>query len=95
MGIKQANQDVILKVYVKPRSRNFNLIFDGSDITISCREKPVKGKVNRELIRELSRLFHKEVELLSGSASRKKAILIRHIEEHEVRRILLQSASSR
>jgi len=48
----------------------------------------VKGRVNRELIRELSRLFKRRVEILSGFSSRQKKILIRDIDAEEVKQIL-------
>ena len=48
----------------------------------------MKGRVNRELIRELSRLFKRRVEILSGFSSRQKKILIRDIDAEEVKQIL-------
>ena len=48
----------------------------------------MKGRVNRELIRELSRLFKRRVEIVSGFSSRQKKILIREIEAEEVARAI-------
>jgi len=44
-------------VYVKPRLKEFRIVVDGDEIVVFCREKPVKGKVNRELLRELLKIF--------------------------------------
>jgi len=81
-------QGVVLEVYVKPNSKSFQVEFEGDEIVVSCREAPVKGKVNRELVKELSRLFNRRVELVSGYSSRCKRILISNIEAAEVNRIL-------
>ena len=63
-------------------------------ITVFCKEEPVKGKVNRELVQELSRLIKREVKIVSGSSRRHKRLLVKGCEEHEVRH-LLQSRSNR
>ena len=81
-------QGVVFDVYVKPRSKEFRVEFDGDELVVSCREAPVKGRVNRELVKELSRLFNRRVELVSGFSSRRKRILISTIEAAEVNRIL-------
>jgi uncharacterized protein YggU (UPF0235/DUF167 family) len=44
--------------------------------------------VNRELVKEFSRLFHKRVELVSGFTSKRKRLLIRNAERGEVERFL-------
>lgn len=89
MKIRDAKQGVILEVYVKPRSREFRIEADGDEIVVFCREEPVKGKVNKELIKELSRLFNKEVKLVSGFTSKQKRLLIKDAEKNEVTQVLL------
>ena len=77
-----------MDVHVKPNAKKFGLTLDGDLLVVSCREAPVKGKVNRELLKRLSRLFGCKVELVSGSTSRQKRLLICGIEAEEVDRIL-------
>lgn len=89
MKIRDAKQGVILEVHVKPRSREFRIEADGDEIVAFCREEPVKGKVNKELIKELSRLFNKEVKLVSGFTSKQKRLLIKDAEKNEVTQVLL------
>lgn len=74
----------ILEVTVKPRSRAFKVIIDGENITVLCTEEPVKGRVNKEIIKELTRLFHRKVELVSGFSSRKKKLFLRDITKSEI-----------
>jgi len=89
MKIRDAKQGVILEVHVNPRSREFRIEADGDEIVVFCREEPVKGKVNKELIKELSRLFNKEVKLVSGFTSKQKRLLIKDAEKNEVTQVLL------
>ncbi len=85
---------VVLEVYVKPNSKSFRVEFEGDELVVSCREAPVKGRVNRELVKELSRLCNRRVELVSGFSSRHKRILISNIEAAEVNRILASVSAS-
>jgi uncharacterized protein (TIGR00251 family) len=88
MKIQKIEQGVILGVYVKPRSKDFKIMADGDEIVVFCREEPVRGKVNKELIKEFSRLFHRKVELVSGFASKQKRLLIRDAEIKNVQQLL-------
>ncbi len=89
MEIRKTKQGVILEVYVKPRSKEFKIVAEGDEIVVFCREEPVRGKVNKELIKELSRLFHKKVKLVSGFTSKQKKVLIEDAEKSEVEHVLL------
>jgi uncharacterized protein YggU (UPF0235/DUF167 family) len=40
--------------------------------------------VNKELVKELSRLFHKPVEFVSGFTSKEKRLLVRGVTMREV-----------
>jgi uncharacterized protein (TIGR00251 family) len=93
MRLLKSGEGVVLEVYVKPSSKRFRLELDGDEIVVSCREAPVKGRVNRELVNELSRLFNRKVELVSGTRSRQKKVLISNIEEDEVNQILSSTSS--
>ena len=85
---------VVLDVHVKPNSKNFRVELDGDEVVVSCREAPVKGKVNRELVKKLSRLFNRQVAIVSGFSSRQKKLLIRDIEAEEVNRILVSASNT-
>jgi uncharacterized protein (TIGR00251 family) len=95
MKLLKSDDGVVLEVYVKPNSKRFRMEFEGNELVVSCREAPVKGKVNRELVKELSKLFNRKVELISGSRSRQKKILIRNIEADEINQILGSISASR
>jgi len=89
MRINEVKDGVILEVNVKPNSKEFKIVVEGEEIVVFCVEAPVKGKVNKELLKEFSRLFHNKVELVSGFTSRQKKLLIRSFGKTEAERILL------
>lgn len=89
MKIQKTKQGVILEVYVKPGSKEFKIVAEGDEIIVFCREEPVRGKVNKELIKQLSRLFHKKVKLVSGFTSKQKKVLVKDAEKSEVEHALL------
>jgi uncharacterized protein (TIGR00251 family) len=87
MKIYETDNGVILNIHVKPKSKKFKI--DNNDIlTLFCRETPVKGKVNKELIKELSKIFKKEIIILSGFRSIRKRIFVVGTNLVEVEKIL-------
>jgi uncharacterized protein (TIGR00251 family) len=90
MRINEVKDGVILEVNVKPNSKEFKIVVEGDEIVVFCVEAPVKGKVNKELVKEFSRLFHSKVELVSGFTSKQKKLLIRGFRKSEAERILLR-----
>ncbi len=88
MKLQETAQGVVLGVYVKPNSKQFKVELDGNELVVLCREAPVKGKVNKELLKQFSRLFGRRVELVSGFTSRQKRLLISDIGAEEVNQIL-------
>jgi uncharacterized protein (TIGR00251 family) len=87
MKLLQASQGTILEIRVKPKSRQFRMKLN-DELVIFCRETPVKGRVNRELVKELSRLFKKKVEIISGFTSKQKRVLVKDVKVEELKRIL-------
>jgi uncharacterized protein (TIGR00251 family) len=88
MKLQETAQGVVMDVHVKPNSKQFRIELDGDEVVVLCREAPVKGKVNKELLKQFSRLFSRRVELVSGSTSRQKRLLISDIKVEEVNQIL-------
>ncbi|MBX5328925.1 MAG: DUF167 family protein [Candidatus Bathyarchaeota archaeon] len=88
MKISEVKNGSILEVYVKPSSKEFKITVEGDEVVVFCKEEPLKGKVNRELVKEVSRLFGKRVKLVSGFASKNKKLLVYSIGKSEIERIL-------
>jgi len=91
MKLTQVPQGTIIEIRVKPKSRQFRMKLN-DELEIFCRETPVKGRVNRELVKELSRLFKKKVEIISGFTSKQKRVLVRDVEVREVGKLLKRGA---
>lgn len=88
MKLRETAQGTLIEVYVKPRSEQFKIEAEEDELLVFCRESPVKGRVNGELIKELSRLFKRRVRILSGFRSRQKTLLIENATTQEVSEIL-------
>jgi len=89
--ITETKEGSILEVFVKPKSKEFRIVVEGDEVEVYCKEEPVKGKVNKELVKEFSRLFQKKVTLVSGTTSKQKRLLITHVKKGEVEKTLLSS----
>lgn len=81
-----------MNVHIKPNSKEFRLTIQYDELVVLCREAPIRGKVNSELLKQFSRLFGRKVELVSGFTSKEKKILVRSIETDEANRILNSKA---
>lgn len=93
MELRQVSDGVIVPVFVKPNSKQFQLRVEDDTLVALCRETPIKGKVNKELIKELTRIFKKRVEIVAGFTSKQKIILIASINIDEANKILSQCFS--
>ena len=88
MKITETKNGAVIEIFVKPNQPKFNIKIDGDEIIILCTEEPVKGKVNKELIKELSKLFHTKIEIVSGLTSKQKRLLIRNISKNQAEPLL-------
>lgn len=95
MKLQETFEGVILNVYVKPNSREFQLELEENMLVVSCREAPVKGKVNKELLKQFSQFFGRNVELVAGSTSRQKKLLVRKITGEEANKILVSISKTK
>ena len=94
MMLQETSEGIIFGVHVKPNSKEFRLQFDGDGLVVLCREAPVKGKVNKELLKRLSRLFGRKVELVSGFTSREKKFLVKDISAGEAEQIVMSAVKT-
>jgi uncharacterized protein (TIGR00251 family) len=89
MNVTETKEGAIIDVFVKPNSQKFEVAVEGCEIVVRCTEEPVKGKVNKELLKALSKLFQTSVELVSGAASRQKRILLKEKTKEEIEQVLV------
>jgi uncharacterized protein (TIGR00251 family) len=88
MSIRETKDGAILTIIVKLNSPKFKVELVGDEIVVYVTEKPEKGKVNREIIKELTKLFHTKVELVFGATSKEKKLLVCRLRKEEAKRLL-------
>ena len=88
MSITETKDGVIITIFVKPNSPKFSVELDGGEIVVHCTEEPVKGKVNKEILREFSKLLHAKAELAGGATSRQKQLFMKGMEKNQVEQLL-------
>ncbi len=89
MSISETRDGVILTIFVKPNSPKFSMEIDGEEIIVYSTEEPVKGKVNREILKEFSKLLHAKVEVVSGATSRHKQFFVKGLSKSQAEQLLL------
>ncbi|MDG6222654.1 MAG: DUF167 domain-containing protein [Candidatus Bathyarchaeota archaeon] len=88
MKLQEVPEGVVLDVFVKPNAERFQLKIEEDELVALSSEAPVKGKVNKELLKQLTKIFGHKVELVSGFTSRQKRFLVTGIDAKEVEQIL-------
>jgi uncharacterized protein (TIGR00251 family) len=79
MSIKETKDGTVITIFVKPKSRKFQIELDGNEIVVHATEETEKGKVNKEILKEFSKLLHVKVVLASGATSRQKTLFVKGI----------------
>jgi uncharacterized protein (TIGR00251 family) len=95
MSITQNKNGTVLKIFVKPNSPEFKISFDKDEIVIYSTEEPVKGRVNREIVKELSKIFNLKVEIISGLTSKQKILLIKDANKETAEAIIESIGSTK
>ncbi len=88
MKLTETKNGTIIEVFVKPNQSEFKLVTEEDDIVIFSTEEPVKGRANKEIVRELTKLFQARVELISGSTSKQKRLIVDGLSKKEIQKIL-------
>lgn len=88
MNLKETSNGVLITIFVKPNSPKFQVTLDGEEIIVQCTQEPEKGKVNKELIKEFTKIFHAKVTFVLGLTSRQKQLLIEGLTKTEAERLL-------
>jgi uncharacterized protein len=88
MSITETKDGTIITIFVKPNSPEFVVELDGDEIIVHSTEEPVKGKVNKEILKEFSKFLHAKVELASGATSRQKQLFVQGLTKNQVEKLL-------
>lgn len=88
MNAAQTKDGATLTVFVKPNSSKFKIELDGDEVVVYSTEEPVKGKVNKEIMKEAGKLLGFQVEIISGLTSKQKVLLFRGATKTQVEEAL-------
>ena len=88
MSIKETKDGVIISIFVKPNSPKFKIALDEGEIVVFATEVHEKGKVNKEIIKEMTRFFGVRVELVSGATSKEKQFFLIGLTRQQAEKIL-------
>lgn len=88
MKLIETKDGTIIEIFVKPNQSDFKIMVDYNEILVSSTEEPVKGRVNKEITKELAKFFHARVEIISGLTSKQKQLLVKGLKVEEVQQAL-------
>jgi uncharacterized protein (TIGR00251 family) len=88
MSLRETGEGVILSIFVKPNSPKFKIELDGGEVVVYATEEPERGKVNKEILKELTKLFHAPVELVSGATSKEKKLFVKGTKKQALEQFL-------
>jgi uncharacterized protein (TIGR00251 family) len=90
-AITQTKDGLLLDIEVSPKSDKFKI--SGYNkwrnvVEVKIKAVPQKGKANKEIMTEFSRITNNPVEIVSGHKSHHKTLKIYDMEENELLNIL-------
>jgi uncharacterized protein (TIGR00251 family) len=96
--LRASKDGLILEVVVAPRAKRSTFVgFHGGYPKIALAAPPVEGRANDELFSFLKELFGmpgRDIELIRGDTSRRKAVLLRGVSTEKVLQVLETSTGS-
>ena len=94
-AILQTANGAVIRVHVQPKSRREQILgMHGDRIKLAVTEPPDKGKANEAVLRLIAsalNLAPSRVELLRGSTSRQKDLLVREFTVEDAKRLIAEA----
>jgi uncharacterized protein (TIGR00251 family) len=90
-AVKEIDEGILVDIEVSTKSNQFEIAGYNEwreRIEIRIKSPPLKGKANKEIINEFSKLTKKDVEITSGHKSRQKTLKIFRMSKKEFLDIL-------
>ena len=82
MVLRQTKDDrILMTIHVKPKSPRQELIFEDDLILLRVKATPVKGKANKEVIKQITELFgisKSDVGIIQGATATVKVLLLKN-----------------
>ncbi|AEG17585.1 DUF167 family protein [Methanobacterium paludis] len=90
-AVKESGEGILVDIEVSPKSGKFEIAGYNEwreAIEVKIKAVPQKGKANKEIIKEFSKLTKNPVEIISGHKSHRKTIKIYNMAKTEFLKIL-------
>jgi uncharacterized protein (TIGR00251 family) len=90
-AVKEIEEGLLVDIEVSPNSASFNISgYDEwrNEIQVKIKSLPQKGKANKEIIKEFSKLTNSNVEIVSGLKSQHKTLKIYDLSKQSLLDIL-------
>ena len=90
-AITEIGDGILVDIEVSPKSKTFEIVGYNErreKIEIRIKSVPQKGKANKEIVNEFSRITGSKVEIISGLKSHHKTIKVYNISKSEFFHIL-------
>jgi uncharacterized protein len=84
MSVIETKDGATLTIFVKPNAPKFKIELDSGEIVIYSTEEPIKGKVNKEIIKQAGKQLGFNTEIVSGLTSKQKVLLFRGISKAQL-----------
>ncbi|HMK53652.1 MAG TPA: DUF167 family protein [Methanobacteriaceae archaeon] len=85
-AVKTVGEDVLVDIEVSTRSDHFSLVGYNTwrkTLEVKIKSPPLKGKANKEIVKEFSKLTGRPVEIVSGLKSQMKTLRISGISKSD------------
>ncbi len=88
--LKNFKNGVILSLKIVPNSHNFEIC--GFDSWLNClkiktKNPAIEGKANKELAENLKKIFHTDIEIISGQKSSIKKVFLNRTEKEVLEKL--------
>jgi len=93
-AVKEVGDSLVVSIEVSPKSTEFAISGYNEwrdEIEVRITSMPQKGKANKEIINEFSRLTKSQVEIVSGLKSQHKTLKIYSISKKEFLNVLIET----
>ena len=95
-AIQESENNVIVKLHVKPSSKKQELFLDSIDkkIVVFVKAPPDKGKANKELIKFIAKILGKnssDITIIAGQTSQDKTIKINNSTISDIERKIAEN----
>lgn len=86
-AISQKGNDVLVDIEVTPNSKNFQFGEFNSwrnRFEVRIKEIPQKGKANKEIVKQMSKLFGSDVGIFKGQKSSQKTLIFHNSNKEDI-----------